>query len=108
MPENNDSAQSGAIHPTPGMTPEITDKLMNDDILDSAGVPKNLPQREPPPQSVLANIPQAEPPLPGVEYRTLQSPPELASEPAKSKKKGGADAPFAWLAKRGKPASTGK
>ena len=24
------------------------------------------------------------------------------------KKKGGADAPFAWLAKRGKPASTGK
>ncbi|MFN8499422.1 MAG: hypothetical protein U0641_16350 [Anaerolineae bacterium] len=109
MPENKGSTSTSAFHPTPGVTPEQTDKLMTDDILDTAGVAKNLPQREPPPQSVLANIPQPEATLPGVEYRTLQAaPPQAEDQPNRGKKKGGADDPFAWLAKRGKSDSNEK
>ncbi|MFN8470708.1 MAG: hypothetical protein U0822_00690 [Anaerolineae bacterium] len=109
MSDKNESAPSRAPHPTPGITPEVTDKLMTDDILDTAGVPKNLPQREPPPQSVLGIIPQPEPTLPGVEYRTLQSPPPVDENQAKQgKKKSGPADPFAWLANRGKSASNEK
>lgn len=110
MPENNDSTPSGTFHPTPGITPERTDKLMTDDALDSAGIAGNLPQREPPPQSVLASIPHPEPTLPGVEYRTLQAapPPQDETQANRGKKKRSADDPFAWLAKRGKSDSNEK
>ncbi len=104
MADANSSTQRRGMQPTPGQTPEIADKLMTPDILDEAGVPRNLPDREPPPGNVLGNIPQPEPTLPGVEYRTLQasSPPQEENDPKRGKKKRREGDPFAWLANRGK------
>ena len=103
MADDNASIQRAPLRPAPGETPEIPDKLMTPEILDAAGVPRHLPDREPPPGSVLGNVPQPEATLPGVEYRTLQAspPPQEENDPKRGKKKTPVDDPFAWLAKRG-------
>ena len=102
MADTDPPIQRAPLRPAPGETPEIPDKLMTPEILDAAGVPRNLPDREPPPGDVLGNVAQPEPTLPGVEYRTLQAapPPQEENDPKRGKKKRPVDDPFAWLAKR--------
>ncbi len=80
-------------------------KPISDDALYAAGMPHDLPEKEPvpPPPPVLP--PDLDPTLPGIEYRAMSNVPPAEptpSEPADGSVQGGVDdqSPFAWLARR--------
>lgn len=74
-------------------------KPISDDMLYAAGMPHDIPDKEPVPSPPPVQPPDLDLTLPGIEYRAMSNVPLEA--PLESGAQAGDDqSPFAWLARR--------
>ena len=80
-------------------------KPISDDMLYAAGMPRDIPDKEPVPPPPPVQPKDFDPTLPGIEYRAMAD----ASAPTSDQRQAGAgpaasqgndQSPFAWLARR--------
>lgn len=81
-------------------------KPISDEALYAAGMPRDLPEKEPVPPPPPVQPPDLDPTLPGIEYRAMSNVYSAAPTdqsqplPGQGENEGDEPSPFAWLARR--------
>ena len=74
-------------------------KPISDETLYAAGMPRDIPDKEPVPPPPPVQPPDLDPTLPGIEYRAMPNVP-LTPPPGAAEGADEEPSPFAWLARR--------